>query len=763
MSPEQVRGDDLDPRTDIFSFGVVLYEMATGSLPFRGKTSGIVTDGILNRAPETPSLVNPNVPAEFDRIISKALEKDRNLRYQSAAEMRADLQRLKRDSDLGHGSASSSKAAVTRQLPSSRANPLNIAIPILLVVLALAAAGWLYYRSHQSKPLTNKDTIVLADFTNTTGEPVFDGALRQGLSAQLEQSPFLSLVSDQRIAQTLQLMNQPQQSRLSPELAREVCQRTASAASIEGSISSLGSQYVLGLKAVNCRTGDLLAEQQVTASGKEQVLDALGKAAVTLRGKLGESLASVQKYEAPPSDVTTSSLEALQAYSLGVRTTDVVNDYIAAVPLFEKAVSLDPNFAMAYLRLGQAFQPQGELARAVEATRKAYALREHTSAREKISITSFYEVVVTGNLEAARSSYELWERTFPRDDEPQTARWFINAAFGEYQKSLAGAELSVKLNPASTNNIVSVVYAEQWLNQLDKAKAVALDARAHNLESPWIPLLLYNIDFLLHDPAGMEQEAARPVGKPGIEDQMFFLESETAAYRGEFAQARELTRRAADSALRATEKETAAEYLAHNSIREALAGNMAWAKQDAQAALAQANGRHVVAFSAIALALAGDSAAATRLAADLAKRFPQDTVVQFDYLPMIHSAIALQSGNSVRALDALAATAPYEMGQTNSAFTFALYPAYLRGEADLAARQGSAAATEFQKILDHPGVVGNQPIGALARLGLARSHALTGDTTKARASYQDFFALWKNADPDIPILKQANAEFAKLK
>ena len=763
MSPEQVRAKELDLRTDLFSFGAVLYEMTTGTLPFRGESSGVIFKAILDGTSTSVVRLNPDVPAKLEEIINKALEKDRTLRYQSAAEMRADLQRLKRDSDSGRTSVSGSGRNAVPDLPASRSTKFwKVAVPVVLVVIATIGAG-LYYRSKQAKPLTDKDTIILADFANTTGEPVFDGALRQGLSAQLEQSPFLSLVSDEHIAHTLQLMNKPRQARLTPELAREVCQRTASAATIEGSISSLGSQYVLGLKAVNCRTGDLLSEEQVTANGKEQVLEALGKAATKLRGKLGESMASVQKYDAMPQNVTTPSLEALQAYGLGVRAVEVANDYVAATPFFERAIAMDPNFAMAYLRLAEDYQPQGELGRSAENARKAYQLRDRTSEQEKLAISSFYEYVVTGNLEAARSSYELWARTFPReDDEPQNMLWLINAAFGEYEKSHSAAQEAAKLNPGSANNIVSVVYADQWLNQLDKAKAAAQDARARNLESPWIPLILYVVDFVSGDAAGMEQEAPRAMGKPGIEDQILFLQSETATYGGEFTKARELTQRAADSALRAQEKETAAEYQAHDSVREALAGNKALAKQEAQSVIAGSDGRHSEGFSAIALGMAGDSAQAERLAGDLAKRFPQDTIVQFDYLPMIRAAVALQSGKAAEALAALAASVPYEMGQTNSAFTFALYPAYLRGEAYLAVRQGAAAASEFQKILDHPGVIGNQPIGALARLGLGRGYALSGDTTRAKIAYQDFLSLWKHADPDSPTLKDAKAEYAKL-
>jgi eukaryotic-like serine/threonine-protein kinase len=695
------------------------------------------------------------------------------------------LQRLKRDTETGRVAATSERMArgatsLSSGVDSGQADvdrgqrpdrgPMRLVMILLPIVLVCAAiaGGIYYYRSGQSKAngkakaLTEKDTVVLADFTNKTGDPVFDGTLRQGLSAQLEQSPFLSLISDERIAQTLTLMSQPKDARLTQEFVQEICQRTASAATIEGSIATLGSQYVIGLKAMNCHTGELLAQEQVTANGKEQVLNALGNAAAKLRQKLGESLASVQKYEAPPEDVTTSSLEALQAYSLGMQATNVANDYIAAITFFERATVLDPKFAMAYLRLGESYQPQGELVRAADSTRTAYQLRERTSEKEKLAISSFYEFMVTGNLDASRSSYELWASTFPRDDEPQNALWFIDAAFGEYERSHAGALEAAKLNPGSANNIVSVVYSEQWLNQLENAKAVAKDARARNLESPWIPLVLYNVDFLLHDTGGMEQQAASVMGKPGIEDQILFLGSETAAYGGGFVKSQELTRRAADSALRAQEKETAAEYLAHSALREALAGETALAKQHAQGALAQANGKHVEAFSAIALGLSGDSASAERIAGDLGKRFAEDTIVRFDYLPMIHAAISLRNGNAAEAIQALAATTPYELGHTNSAFTFALYPIYIRGEAYLAAKQGAAARVEFQKILDHSGVVGNQPIGALAQLGLARSYALEGDSAKALAAYVRFLTLWKDADADVPILKEAKAEYARL-
>jgi eukaryotic-like serine/threonine-protein kinase len=744
MSPEQARAKELDGRSDLFSFGAVLYEMATGVLPFRGESSAVIFNAILQGTPTPAVRLNPEVPAELERIIGKALEKDRDLRYQSAAEMRTDLQRMKRDSE------STKLSAVTA--PRKRLPWIAGAVALIL----LAAAGTAYFFLHRNAPkLTEKDTVVLADFTNTTGDPVFDGTLRQGLSAQLEQSPFLNLLSDERISKTLALMSQPKDARLTEEQTREVCQRTASAATIEGSISSFGSQYVLGLKAVNCHTGELLAQEQVTANGKEQVLKGLGDAATKLREKLGESLASVQKYDVPLADVTTPSLDALQAYSLGYQAAVVKGAAAGAIPFFERAVSLDPNFAMAYARLGASYVD--EVTRGTENTRKAYELRGRTSEQERFYISALYEVSVTGNLEAARATYELWAHTYPSDDTPLVSLTNIYINFGEYLKALAAAQEGLKHNSGSAAAYGRLVYAYRNLNRLDEAQATAREARAHNLDGPAVHEGLYYVSFLRHDAVGMEREADVLMGMPGRQEAMLSDESDTAAYGGEFAKARELTRRAVDSAQRADQAETEASDKAHAAMREAWVGNMALAKQGAQAALALANGIYIEAYSAVALGLAGDSAQAERLADDLGKRFPENTYVRFEYLPMIHAAIALRSGNSGKAVEALAAAKLYELGLWH------LYPVYLRGEAYLAAKQGAAAGAEFQKILDHPGVVINEVIGALAHLGLGRAYALAGDNAKAKVAYQDFLALWKNADPDIPILQQAKAEYAKLK
>ena len=556
-------------------------------------------------------------------------------------------------------------------------------------------------------------------------------------------------------------MGRSPEARLTREVAREVCQRTASKAMLVGSIASLGAHYVLGLDAVNCQTGDSLASDQVEADSRERLLGALGQAATKMRAKLGESLASVGKYDAPVEQVTTSSLEALHAYSLGYQAGVVRGDDAAATFFFQGALSLDPKFAMAYERLGINYRNLGEAGRAADNLRKGYELRERVSRREKFYIESNYEQFVIGDLEASRKIYELWGITYPRDPSPPGNLGYIYAELGEYGKALAAAQECLKLDPGSTFAYGDLVRSYLLLDRLDEAQAAAQQARAHGLDSPYIHALLYLTDFLKHDATGMEREAADLMDQPAYEANMLSDESNTAVYAGRFVKAREVTQRATDSARRANEKEMAASCQAEAALREALAGNTLLAKQLARAALALSHGRDVEAISAISMALAGDSVPATHLANDLEKGFPDDTIVQAEYLPMIRAATILGSGNASknadRAVEALAAALPYEMGQH-----ITLHPAYLRGEAYLAAQQGAAAATEFQKLLDHRGIVANLVTGSLAHLQLGRAHAMAGDTANAKVAYQDFFTLWKDADPDIPILKQAKVEFARL-
>jgi eukaryotic-like serine/threonine-protein kinase len=752
MSPEQADSKPVDARSDIFSFGAVLYEMITGQRAFRGESRVSTLAAILGKDPQPASEISPTTPPELERLIVRCLRKDVNRRSQHMSDVNLALEELREESESGI------PQGVTTAAPKRRR------LWILGAGIIVAVVGAVYFFLHRPVPeLTERDTIVLADFTNATGDSVFDGTLRQGLSVQLEQSPFLNLLSDRRIAQTLVLMAQPKDARLTQELTREVCERTASAATIEGSISSLGSQYVLGLKAVNCRNGDLLTQMQVTANGKEQVLKALGGAAAKLREKMGESLASVQKYDAPPENVTTRSLEALQAYSLGYQAQLVKSDSAAAISFYQRAISLDSNFATAYARLGASYYNLNETVRAAENTRKAYELRERTSERERLYTSAQYEEFVIGNLEAARTAYELWVQTYPRDG---TARFELSAIYislGEYDRALKAAQEALKLEPESDVSYGNLVLAYQLLNRLDEAKATAQDAQAHNLAGSWVHFNLYGVDFLQHDAAGMEREAVDLMGEPGYQDVMLYLESDTAAYAGQFVKARELTRRASETAQRTDKKERAAEYKAEAAVREALVGNMALAKQVAQAALALTDARDVEGISAVALGLAGDSAQAGLLAGDLGRRLPEDTVVRFHYLPMIHAAVGLRGGYADKAVKALASAAPYDLGQFQVTGSIALYPVYLRGEAYLGTKQGAAAGAEFQKILDHSGAIANEPIGALAHVGLGRAYGLAGDSARAKTAYQDFLALWKAADSDIPLLKQAKAEYAKLK
>ena len=632
----------------------------------------------------------------------------------------------------------------------------------------LAAAGVLLVAvmvvvlvSSRPAKLTYKDTVVLADFANTTGDSVFDGALRQGLSAQLEQSPFLNLLSDERITQTLSLMAQPKDARVTHDLAREVCQRTASAAVLDGAIAQVGTEYLLTLKAVNCSNGDSLGSAEAQATDKNHVLDALGKVASEIRSKLGESLASVQKYDAPPENVTTPSLEALKAYSLGYQAMVVKSDYEAAVPLFQQAISLDPNFAMAYARMGTSYFNLYETVRATESVRRAYELREHLSERERLYIASHYEIVVTGNLEAARKVFELLAQTYPRE-APYTNLGIIYSQLGDYDKAITAFEKAVRIGPATGNRYANLVNGYLQLNRLDQAKATVREAQAKKIDSPEIHVNLYWADFLQHDAAAMEREAVFVQGKAGYQDQMLNFEADTALYGGQLAKARVLARRAVESAQKGDDKEAAAVYEAQAAVREALVGNTDVAKRQAQTALASSNGKDVEALSAIGLGMAGDSKQARRLADDLGRRFPEDTIVQFNYLPTIHAAALLQGKVSSVATDSFAAATPYELGGNLLTLNFILYPVYVHGEAYLAAKKGAEAAAEFQKILDHPGAVRSEPIGALAHLQLGRAFALSGEQDKARSAYKDFLTLWKDADPDIPILKEAKAEYGKL-
>ncbi len=766
MSPEQVRGEELDARTDLFSFGVLLYEMVTGVLPFRGETSGLIAEAILNRTPVAAVRLNPDVPSKLEEVINKALEKDRKLRYQNAADVRADLQRLKRDSsapvavaervsDTGRSASTTAQVESGPATKSARLRWIEITVATISLI-AVAVGGWLFF-SRKAHALTDKDTIVLADFDNKTGDAVFDGTLRQGLSVQLEQSPFLSIISDQQIQQTLQLMGQKPNVKLTPEIARELCQRTGSAAVLDGSITQIGTPYLLTVTAINCSNGESLASTEARASDKSHVLDALGETASTIRNKLGESLSTVKKFNTPLEHATTPSLEALQAYSLGWAMKGTYDD-AAAVPLFQRAIRLDPTFAMSYAALGQSYLNLGEGSLATENTRKAYELREQVSERERYYIETHYYDIVTGDLERARQVYEPWEQTYPRDFIPPRSLGFDYAQLGQFDKALVEELNSLRLKPdARPYTIVAGLYLD--LGRMREARATVDEALAKKLDSSGLHVFFYELAFLQNDAQGMAQELTWSAGKPGFEDTLLEFEADTAAYFGRLGKAQELSRRAVTSAKRAGEQDTAAMYSALSGLREALYGNAEEAHRQVASALGLSTGPGVEYSGALALALIGDAVRAHALTDVLGQRFPEDTVVRFNFLPVLHGQLALSRNDAPAAIEALQAAAPYELGDVDYV---KLYPVYVRGEAYLAAHQGSEAAAEFQKILDHRGIVLNEPIGALAHLQLGRAYAIQGDTTKARAAYQDFLTLWKDADPDIPILIAAKAEHAKL-
>jgi tetratricopeptide (TPR) repeat protein len=657
--------------------------------------------------------------------------------------------------------AGSSGAVKVAEVPVTGGKKLwKILVPAAVVVLAALVAGGLYFRSRPAATLTEKDTIVLADFDNKTGDPVFDDALKQALAVQLGQSPFLNILSDRKVEETLRLMGRASNERVTRDVAGELCMRTGSKAILLGSISRLGGQYVIGIDAVGCSSGDTLAKEQEEAATKEDVLKALSTAAASLRGKLGESLASIQKFDVPV-EATTTSLEALKAFSMGI-TTQLTKGDAASIPFMKRALELDPNFAVAYAGLSVAYFNLGQSSLAAENAKKAYALRDRVSEHEKYRITALYYAEGTGELEQASQVYELWAKSYPQDLVPPNNLGNIYTQLGQYDKALAETQETLRLEPNAVNGYGNLATLYLALDRPDDAKKAIEQAQQRKLDGDYLHQLIYDLAFLKDNASEMGRQVAWAAGKPGAEDLLLSFQSDTEAYHGHLLKARDFSRRAVDSAVRDESKETAALWQVNAALREAEFGNSAAAKQGVAAALALAPGRDVKLFAALALARIGETAGAKPVVEELEKDYPSDTVLKIYWLPAVKAAMELNANNSAQAVVFLEAAAPYELGQPPQLQLGTMYPAYIRGQAQLMAHNGAAAATEFQKFLDHPGITLNFPLGALAHLGLARAYALSGDTAKAKTAYNDFFALWKDADPDIPILIAARAEYAKL-
>ena len=802
MSPEQTRGLSVDARTDVWSLGVVIYEMVTGQRPFAAANHGDTVVSVLERDPIALRQNAPAAPEELETIVSKALAKQVDERYQTIRTLSADLRavhrRLEVEAEIelaavsgvinsaGRGMSSQpvapgAPAAARVSEPEAARTTASVEYLVseikkhrrgivllssfLLLFMASGAYGIyrLYYRSTlPSKPLTERDTIVVGDFANSTGDPVFDDTLKQGLSVQLAQSPFLALISDRKVAETLRMMGRAPGDRLTVDVAREVCLRTSSKATITGTIATLGSAYVIGLSAVDCESGAMLAEIQERASNKEAVLAALDSAAVNMRTKLGESLSTVQKYSTPLREATTSSLEALKTYSLAMRTAVTVGA-TPAVPFLLRTVELDPAFAEAYAALSSLYGELNQPERAEKYARKAFDLSKNASEVERFAIETNYYELATREPEKAAQTCELWHESYPRDARPIRDLAYMYASLGKHDKALGVARDAMQLGPHTTGYYVILGREYANLDQFNEARAVYDDSTQRKLEDETLSLARYQLAFVVDDTAQMEVISETAAGNPGTESLLLSAESDTEAWHGRFTQAHELLERAMNSALQQDAKETVAIYEAEDALREVEVGNVAAARRSANAAIQRAPNRDVLYLAAIALARAGDAATAEKLSAELEKKSTLDTLVQRYWLPSIRAAVALNRKDPAKAIELLSQTGEIELSTDYlTAVNVSLCPPYLRAQAYLMLHDGGRAAAEFDKFMNYRGLVGNFSWGALARLGLGRAYAMQGDKAKTLNAYEAFLTLWKDADPDVPLLREAKSEYAKL-